>query len=306
MRRALDIIRLFRAGLSPEMRGNAGRRGGSRRDRRKPGPPAQPASRPVTLPPFLPGIADSATAVGPRSAQQDACYHVFLPGCKIVAVADGIGQHPKYSHYHSTHVMLSALGFLQRGIMSGVAMSDELIRMAFQDAQNHCRLLNETIRREDPDGYGGTTMIIACETAGYFHVGMCGDGNAIYRLADAKIPNYVVEDQRRTHHLGQDHDTIKVNTACWSKVDLVGGILVIATDGIAIDGNTARGVTHAIDEVSSFVARSNPDKGLDVHRLLETIVTSGAPVNEYDNRSIGVLVDQHAIDFLRNGHGRTP
>jgi serine/threonine protein phosphatase PrpC len=257
--------------------------------------------KPALLSEMLPGVADSATTIGGKGLQQDACYHVSLPGAKIVAVADGISSAYR-ADYAAQLALLSALGHFQYRILDDHPVDERLLLAAFDQAHRHVRRLNAALN--GPTGRGAaTTMIVAVETQDTFYFGSLGDGAALFSYAEMDwVTNCLYPQQDRgalTQYLGTSADRVRPSISIMPKSEYSGGVAVIMTDGMYRKETIMRDAVRSLRGIRDRVTAVSRENVIDIHQYLEEWVTG---VETDDNRSVGVLISQEAIDYWRRKH----
>lgn len=103
---------------------------------------------------MLGGLVNSVTHSAAKPIQQDAAFHLALPGVKLVAVADGISGRAYLTRSQeasqlAVHAFLAAM-LNARCELEDETISEEVIRSAFAYAHNMVRWLGSTTPDNPP------------------------------------------------------------------------------------------------------------------------------------------------------------
>jgi len=263
--------------------------------------PSFPADRTV-----LAGLIAAATSIGGKEVQQDACGHLDLPGCKVVAVADGISSSPHARLAADTAVQI-VLQVVTRYWQAGYPITPGTLKQAFAEAQAAVRLQAQA--RGLTHAPPATTLILAVEVADRFLVAHVGDGavvlttGALHWMANLLYPQ-TGQGGAITRYLGQNRDGMEPACLELPKVWPDGGILLVGTDGALSPGQvlaTAEAILREIQQ-QTVISLTTGRRG-DPHAVLEAWVTRRLSAD--DNRTLGLIVSQQALDYWHNLHRRS-
>lgn len=273
-------------------------------------------------PPFLPSIVASSTFVGHRGRQDDACYHLQLPGCNVIAVADGLGSYD-FSRIGSHHAVASAVGFIQRVVMGGgladihtrPELPEWIVREAIIHAHRDVQHLNSLLA--DAGEATATTLLLLVEFTDCFVFGGIGDGGVLHLSGDDTYArNYISArwkgDDRMDMVLGSARD-ITPDIQKIPKLKDSGNFFAVCTDGMAVGFvkkenhkwimdqpmKISTGVQMIRDEIADHIERMQT-LNADVHHILDkwvrgyevTVADNSVTSHAHDNRTIGVLIDE--------------
>jgi serine/threonine protein phosphatase PrpC len=276
--------------------------------------------RSIVLPPLLGGVVASATSIGGRAVQQDACFHASLPGAKILIVADGIGEMAD-SDLIASRAVLDTYQFLSTIVGMGEAITETVLRRSFIVAAEDARALNRELKRRGEAG-GGSTLIVAVETADYFYVAAAGDGAVVFVDGRSKvIRNALVGQAGRKIRGYIGSDAVHPTLLSYPKTNPDGHCLFIATDGIAtsLQNRDPRRVRDEVretttialilEEIRSALIGDDWKQNTTLSLLVDWVEGRRSQVMgggetwrvsyAQDNRSIGVLVDEAFIQAGR-------
>jgi len=280
---------------------------------------------PEDLPNFLSGIVASATSVGHEGRQEDACFHLQLPGCNVIAVADGIGSFSQ-SRIGSHQVVSSAVGSILRFVMDGGLKDIEnhpelpelIVREAVTQADRDIQRLNLSLAQSG-NGITATTLLLVAEFSDCFVFGSIGDGGAFHFSGDGRYArNYLPKGgkygDRMDNALGTAAN-IKPDIQKIPKLHESGNFFAICSDGMAVGfvnrqrrqvekQREENGIYMIRDEMAyHFANKQTPNA--DVHHILERWVRGyeleveggSNTTHKHDNRTVGVLIDEDCLEY---------
>lgn len=248
--------------------------------------------------PALLGLLNSASSAGSKAVQQDAHLHFHAPGCKVVALADGISATPEAQQAAQAAVVAGVTSLAQQAYLART-ITLQTLRYAFNEAQWGVQYQNRLFGYLAPGP--ATTLIMAVELSDRFLIGYVGDGAAVLTtgclqwLSNLLFPQ-VGAGGAIAHYLGMDRREISPSLIELPKHWPDGGIVLLGTDGALPQGEVLRTASLVLHEVRDHICRST-NRSLDAHAILEAWV--GQRLTTDDNRSLGLLVSAETVDFWR-------
>lgn len=244
----------------------------------------------------LGGLLASATSIGGKDVQQDACCALDLPGCKIVVVADGISGSPKSHLAASTAVYVALDGLIQHW-QAGCFLTRTVLSHVFTQAQRaiHLQAQARNLTQSPP----ATTLILGVELADRLLLAYVGDGAAVLTTASLQWMQNLLYPQvgpggAIVRYLGGPQGVIEPAYVELPKVWPEGAILLIGTDGALAQGQTLATVEAILGEIQKEVMNSIiTGRPVDPHGILETWVSQR--LSSGDNRSLGLIVSDQAL-----------
>ena len=249
----------------------------------------------------LGGLVATATSIGGKQVQQDACAHLDLPGCKVVAVADGISSSPD-AHLAAQTAVQIALQALTLYWQAGYPITPSILKQAFFEAQAIIRL--QVQARRLTHAPPATTLIVAVELVDRFLVAYVGDGAAVLATGNLKLGlmNILYPHMRTggaiTCYLGSNQGWVEPACLEFPKCWPEGGILLVGTDGALPLGQLLKMARPILEQVQRHVMDSLSSGGrVDPHPVLESWVTRHLTTD--DNRTLGLIVSEEALNYWR-------
>jgi serine/threonine protein phosphatase PrpC len=244
----------------------------------------------------LGGLLASATSIGGKDVQQDACGCLDLPGCKIAAVADGISSSPRAHLAASTAIHVVLNGLVQRW-QAGCFPTRTVLAQIFTEAQRAIHLQAQARNLTQPSP--ATTLILGVELADRLLLAYVGDGAAVLTTGSLQWMQNLLYPQvgpagAIVRYLGDPQAAIEPGYIELPKVWPEGCILLIGTDGALVQGQTLSTAEAILGEVQRQVMDSTAKgRTVDPHGILEAWISQRLSTS--DNRSLALIVSEQAL-----------